>query len=135
MDHPCIINGPLTSGIQTVYLVELVAFLHVIESANVPTRIVTNCQTVANQAFVIHDREAPALGGDRADLRNELTEIVRNKEHDFFEIEWVASHIDVEKALEVQEVEASRKNTALATIGGRQSEGTLTWALYQLPRI
>ena len=103
LDHPYNANGPLTSEIQTVYRAELAAILHVIKSANVPTKIITDCQAVANQAHAImHDREIAAPGGDHADLWEELTTSVRLREDEFFEIEWIASHIDVEKAQEVE---------------------------------
>ena len=52
-DHPYNARGPVTSELQTVYRAELMAALHVLKTANMPTKIVTDCETVANQVHAI----------------------------------------------------------------------------------
>ena len=101
-DHPYNRSAPLKGEIQTVYRAELKAVVHVLTAATIPTRIVTDCQAVANQVHDIIHGERTNLKGDHADLWKIAEEAIRKRDPNFFEIEWVTSHIELEKAGEIE---------------------------------
>ena len=89
---------------QTVYRAELMAICHVVLTATEPTHIVSDCESVVNNAAMIfYGNHHGNFNGDHADLWKSLYERVRQKDQGHFRITWVPSHTDLANAKELQE--------------------------------
>ena len=104
-DHPWNCCGPVAGGFQTVYRAELEAVHHVISSANQPTHIVADCFSVVHklQDILAEDVDDAPEEGDHGDLWNSIKEKIADKPRDFYEVAWVASHIDLQDADQVEQ--------------------------------
>ena len=88
--------------LQTVYRAELSAVAHVLTTATNPTRIVSDCQAVVNQVARMLQGAKHDGKGDHADLWAKVEEEINDKEPGYYEVEWINSHIDPEKAEAVE---------------------------------
>ena len=88
--------------LQTVYRAELTAVAHVLAIATPPTRIVSDCLSVVNELNELLQGKKHNGKGDHADLWKVIQEEVESKEEDYYRIEWITSHIEVQKAEEVE---------------------------------
>ena len=91
---------------QTVFRAELLAVIHAIRSAVIPTCVVSDCMSVVD---LVRDELRGikcALNEDHTDLKRQLRDVLEQRqqhEHPFFDIRWVHSHIPTELADELEQ--------------------------------
>ncbi len=101
-DHPWNINGPVSTDLQTVHTAELMAVAHVFASATAPTRVVSDCRGVVDIVRAELNGEPAPTGGDHDDLRQTIREAIKSRPHGFFAVEWVTSHIPLDRAADIE---------------------------------
>jgi exonuclease III len=96
--HEWNVSGPVSDTCQTVYRAELLAIKHAMAAAVVPTRIVTDCKSISDQLAdaLCGARRAPK--GDHGDLWEEIYQHIDGHPDEYYEVEWVKSHIGVDEA-------------------------------------
>ena len=99
-DHGWTCNGTIDDELQSLCRAELMAIKLVMQSANSPTHIVSDCFPVVNTMRDIIGRLQLNIRGDYSDLWAQIQQIVHNKPPEYFTITWVPSHTDTEKAEE-----------------------------------
>ena len=101
-EHSYNMSDTVKGELQTVYRAELQAVEHVLKTATTPTRIVSDCQSVVNQLTKLLQGGSLEKKSDHADLWASILREIKDREESFFEVEWINSHIDTEKAQEVE---------------------------------
>ena len=102
-DHAWNCHGPIDDELQTVYRAELTAVNHVIQSANTPTHIVSDCLSVVNTMRDILAGLEREVKGDHADLWAQIQRTVRSQPPGYYSITWVPSHTDIDAAQETED--------------------------------
>ena len=73
--------------LQTVYCAGLSALVHVLKTADNPTKSISDCQSVVNQlSAVIHQQAEIDEKRYHADLWKEAAQAIQQKEHGVFDI-------------------------------------------------
>ncbi len=101
-DHPWNASGPVDTPLQTAFRGELMAVLHAVKSAVIPTRIVSDCMAVVNIVRAELEGSDVKVTGDHADLWGDLRQSVRDRGPGFIAIEWINSHIPLDVAADVE---------------------------------
>ena len=96
------LQRPIDDELHTVGRAELMAVNHVIQSADSPTHIVSDCLSVVNTMRDINGRQQQRIKGDHADLWTQIQQTVQSKPQEYFSITWAPSHTDTEKAQEAE---------------------------------
>ncbi len=102
-DCPLNVGGPVDTAAQTVYRAELTAAAHVILSAVSPTCIVSDCEAVVDQLRDELAMRRRPLTGDHRDLWMTIRDAIDRRESGFFDVQWVKSHLDPQKAEEIEQ--------------------------------
>ncbi len=101
-EHPWNYEGPVHTESQTVYAAELMAVTHAVLSASMPTRIVSDCKAVVDCVREEIRGSDRATTGDDSDLRRQLRACIREVDQEYYEIEWINSHVDLEHAADIE---------------------------------
>ncbi len=102
-DCPWNVSGPVDTEAQTVYRAELTAAAHVLLSACTPTCIVSDCEAVVEQLRDELAMRRRTLTGDHQDLWRAIRTAIDRRGPGFFDVQWVKSHLDPQKAEEIEQ--------------------------------
>ena len=96
-EHPWNAAAPAHGDDQSSYRAELLALTHTMATARVPTRIVSDCESVVKAAKKIMDNQTIEEAED-SDCWNIIRRSIEQKPDNFYQIEWVKAHLTIDQA-------------------------------------